>query len=98
MFDLNIVSKRYFTVKINNTILHVEPPKIKVLKKITALSKSRNEDAMEDLSEAVKMILNKNKKNYKVTSELVDELDFDQLNSILTAYFEWLSTEKNSKN
>lgn len=53
---------------------------------------------MEDLAEAVVMILNKNKSGYKITSELVDELDLDQMNEILTAYFEWLSKEKNSPN
>ncbi|WP_366914626.1 hypothetical protein [Clostridium sp.] len=79
-------------------ILDVEPPKLKVLKKITALSKSKNEDAIDDLAEAVGMILNKNKSGYKITSEMVDDLDLDQMNEVLTAYFEWLSKEKNSPN
>lgn len=98
MFDISTVNKRYFVIKINDITLEVEPPKIKMLKKITALSKSRNEDAMDDLAEAVRMILSKNKTGYKVPEEIIDELDFDQLNEILTAYFEWLSKEKNSKN
>lgn len=98
MFDVSIVSKRYFDIKIGDISLEVEPPKIKVLKKITALSKARNEDAMEDLSSAISMILNKNKSGYKVSDELIDELDFDQMNEILTAYFEWLAKSKNSPN
>nr|WP_300380080.1 hypothetical protein [Clostridium sp.] len=98
MFDISIVNKRYFNIKINDVILDVEPPKLKVLKKITALSKSKNEDAIDDLAEAVGMILNKNKSGYKITSEMVDDLDLDQMNEVLTAYFEWLSKEKNSPN
>lgn len=98
MFDISTVSKRYFLIKINEISLEIEPPKVKTLKKITALSKAKEEDAMDDLAEAVGIILNKNKAGYKVTEDLVDELDFDQLNEILKAYFEWLSKRKNSPN
>ncbi|MGJ8756269.1 hypothetical protein [Clostridium botulinum] len=97
MFDISTVSKRYFDIRINGVILEVEPPKLKALKKITNLSKSKDEEAIDDLTEAVKMILSKNKSKHDVT-ELIDELDFDQLSQILTAYFEWLAREKNSKN
>jgi hypothetical protein len=98
MFDINTVAKRYFTIKLDDMVLEIEPPKLKVLKKITSLSKARNEDAMEDLAEAVGMILSKNKSSYKVPQEIIDELDLDQMNEILTAYFQWLNREKNSKN
>ena len=76
----------------------MRPPKIKALKKITALSKSRDEDAMSDLSTAVGMILSKNKAGYIVPDDVIDDLDLDQMNKILTAYFEWLSKSKNSPN
>lgn len=98
MFDISTVSKRYFSIKINGVALEVEPPKLKTLKKITSLSKSRNEDAMNDLAEAVGMLLNKNKSNYQVSEDFIDDLDFDQMNEILTAYFEWLAKSKNSPN
>ncbi|GCD13127.1 hypothetical protein [Clostridium tagluense] len=98
MFDLNIVSKRYFTIKIGELVLEVEPPKLKALKKITALSKAKNEDTMDELAEAVGMILSKNKSGHNVPDELIDELDLDQMSQILTAYFEWLSKAKNSPN
>lgn len=114
IFDINSVNKRYWDIKLNVTLtkiineeeveenielkLEVEPPKLKALKKITSLSKSRNEEAMDDLSEAVRMILNKNKEKRKVSNEIMEELDLDQLSAILTAYFEWLGKEKNSKN
>jgi hypothetical protein len=98
MFDLNTVNRRYFSIKLNDLELEVEPPKLKALKKITALSKARNEDAITDLAEAVGMILSKNKKKYIVPEEIIDELDLDQMSDILTAYFEWLGKEKTSKN
>ncbi|WP_291634541.1 hypothetical protein [Clostridium sp.] len=114
MFDINSVNKRYWDIKLNVTIekivddkeieedvelnLQVEPPKLKALKKITSLSKVRDEDAIEDLSEAVRMILNKNKNKTKVSDEVMNELDLDQLSAILTSYFEWLGKEKISKN
>lgn len=98
MFNINTVSKRYFSIKIGDLALDVEPPKLKALKKITSLAKSRNEDAIDDLAEAVGMILSKNKANYKVPDELIDELDLDQMNQILTAYFEWLAKTKNDPN
>ncbi len=75
-----------------------EPPKIKALKKLTTLSKSKGEDTMENLSEAIKMILRKNKNNINVSDDLVEELDLDEMNEILTAYFEWIANSKNSPN
>lgn len=98
MFDLNTVNRRYFSIKLNDLELEVEPPKLKALKKITSLSKARDEDAIGDLAEAVGMILNKNKKKYIVSEDVIDELDLDQMSDILTAYFEWLGKEKTSKN
>lgn len=98
MFDISVINRRYFDIKIGDLTLEVEPPRIKTLKKIMSLSKSRSEETMNDLAEAVCMILNKNKSGCVVASEVVDELDLDQLNEILTAYFEWLSKEKSSKN
>lgn len=107
MFDISKINKRYFEIQISveddegqehSAHLEVEPPRIKALKKITALSKVREEDAMNDLSAAIAMILNKNKEKYKVPDEIIDNLDFDQMDGILSEYFEWLSKEKNSKN
>jgi hypothetical protein len=98
MFDTSLVNKRYFDITIEGVQLQVEPPKLKTLKKITSLSKVKKEDSIEELTEAVKMMLNKNKDNYTVSDELVEELDFDQLTSILTSFFEWLNNTKNSKN
>jgi len=106
MFDLNTVNMRYFGIKLTvmveetkkELVLEVEPPKLKALKRITTLSKSRKEEMLDDLTEAVGIILSKNKDHKKVTEEFMGELDFDQLLAILDAYFEWLGKEKNSPN
>ena len=90
MLDINTISKRYFTVKIGNVTLEVEPPQLKALKQITSLSQSTGDDAITDLAEAVAMILNKNKNKYK-SNKLVEELDIDQMFEILHQYFDWLS-------
>jgi len=106
MFDVSIVNKRYFEIKLNvvvdgiekEIVLEIEPPKLKALKKITSLRKAKEEESIDGLTEAIMMILRKNKSRYVVSSEVVDELDIDEMNAILTAYFEWLNKEKNSKN
>lgn len=98
MFDVNTVNKRYFSIKLNNLELEVEPPKLKQLKKIMSLSKVRDEDTLKDLAEVIRMILSKNTKRYIVSEEIIDDLDLDQMNDILAAYFDWLGKEKTSKN
>lgn len=96
MFDVSTINKRYFDIKIAKLELEVEPPKVKTLKKILKLSESK--DSLSDLAEAVKMVLNKNKSGYVVSDKITDELDYDQLDGILTAFFEWLGKSKNSPN
>lgn len=98
MFDMNEVSKRYFTAKINNIKIEIEPPKIKTLKKIMAAAKKANENAMDDLAEAIKMLLNKNKTGYKIPDKVIDEMDYDQITEILDAFFSWLNKNKKDPN
>lgn len=105
MFDIKSVNKRYFELKLSmdtdkgdKTIkLKVEPPKLKVIKLITSITKSKD-NTLEDLAQAIKMILDKNKDGVKVPIEYIEELDMDQMNSLLTSYFKWLQENKNSKN
>lgn len=99
MFDLSAINKRYFEIKINEIVLEVEPPKVKTLKKIVNLQKNaRREDGLDDMTDAVIKLLSKNKDRREVPVELIDDLDFDELSQILTAFFEWLTGVKNSKN
>lgn len=108
MFDINGINKRYFEVTLHKTndegeieksiSLEVEPPKLKVLKKITILQKVKDETAIDDLIDSIKLILNKNKEKKKVDEEYIDDLDMDQMNRLLTSYFDWLNESKNSPN
>lgn len=98
MLDISTIGKRYFSVKINSLALDVEPPKMKVLKKIMALSKTKSAEAIDDLTEAVGMILSKNKTGYKVPDDVIDELDLDQMVEIIAEYFKWLGEVRNSPN
>lgn len=90
MFDVSSINKRYFKVIINGKEIEVEPPKIKALRRISELAKKQSEDPVNDLYVAVSMILSKNRTGYKVPEEVIDELDTDQLNGILEAYFNWI--------
>jgi len=99
MFDLNTINKRYFEIKIGEQILEIEPPSKKMLNKITSLSGVKDgKKATDGLYDAVEMILNKNKTGKKITEDTVSDLNLDQVNGIITAYFNWLNETKNSKN
>lgn len=99
------IKTRYFTMKLKNgKILNIEPPKLKVLKKISALSKIEEtgelkEKDIENLSEAVSLALSKNKQKFKITAEQVeDDYDIDEILSLLNNYFEWINSTHNEKN
>ena len=108
MFDINGINKRYFEVTLYETTdegeikdsikLEVEPPKLKVLKKITRLSKAKEENTIEDLTDSIRLILNKNKAKTKVSEVFIEDLDMDQMDMLLTEYFNWLNNSKNSPN
>jgi len=107
MFDISTVSKRYFSIKLTvegddgkekKIELDIEPPKLKTLKKLVAVSKAAKEDAIDELSAAIQKLFSKNKAGYNVPEEYVDSLDYDQLMQILTAYFDWLDETKKDPN
>lgn len=102
MFDLQGVNKRYFGVTLHledesKIEINVEPPKLKVLKRLTSLAKSKEEDVIENLEGAITDLLNKNKEKIKV-DKYVEEFSIDEMQQLLTAFFKWLNQEKNSKN
>lgn len=99
MFDVSTVSKRYFEVRIAGKDLSVEPPKLKKLRQFMELAKVRNEDVVDNLTEALSGILSKNKAGYTVSADFVEEnLNFDEMNDLLTQYFEWVGQERNAPN
>ena len=105
MYDMSTLVKRYFSITLDDgRTLELEPPKLKVLKKISQLSKLTNGDELtvsdiESLSSAIALSLSKNKSNVKITSDEVEEMfDIDGMYDFLTKYFNWVSEIQNSKN
>jgi hypothetical protein len=99
MFDVSSITKRYFDIKIKDLMLEVEAPNLTTMKKILVLTGALNESSMEDLGEAVEIILNKNKSNYTVPSEIInDELEYDQLKAIVVNFLQWVILNKKSPN
>lgn len=105
MFDMSNLVKRYFPITLEDgRKLELEPPKLKVLKRISQLSKLTNggeltAEDIESLSTAIALSLSKNKTNVLVTSEEVEEMfGIDDMYDFLTKYFNWVSEIQNSKN
>ena len=105
MYDMTKLKTRYFDIKLKSgKILNVEPPKLKVLKKVAALSEIKDTDNLgekdiENLTTAVSIALSKNRQNFKITSEQVEEnYDIDEIVDLLNNYFDWVNSIQNSKN
>lgn len=107
MYDMSTLVKRYFTITLDDgRTLELEPPKLKVLKKISQLSKltgaSDGELTVEDiesLSSAIALSLSKNKSNVNITPDEVEDMfDIDGMYDFLTKYFGWVSEIQSSKN
>lgn len=105
MYDMTRLQTRYFDTKLKNgKILNIEPPKLKVLKKIAALSNIKNteelsENDIDNLIEAISLALSKNKQNYKVSVDFVEEnYDIDEIMDFMNNYFGWVEEIQKSKN
>lgn len=104
MYDMSVLKKRYFSMKLKNGLrLDVEPPTVKSLKKIMKLSnvdaENFNEEDFNGLTEGLAIALSKNKQNKKISTEFIDEnFTIDEIQSLLTEYFGWVDSIKNEKN
>lgn len=103
MYDMTKLVTRYFKVKLKNQkIIDVEPPKLKVFREVTKLAKlvdDFGEDEIDSLTKAVSLALSKNRQNYKVSPEQIEEwLNYDELYDLLINYFSWVNEVTNSKN
>lgn len=107
MFDVTTLSKRYFGLRLTieaddgkrDIRLEIEPPKLKTMKRLMALSKAgEDENQIDMLTDAMQKLLSKNKSGYKVPRELIEELDFDELQAILEAFLSWIAEVQNQKN
>ena len=106
MFDVTTLSKRYFGLRLTveaddgkrDIDLEIEPPKLKTMKRLMALSKSgEDENQIDMLTDAMQKLLSKNKSGYKVPRELIEELNFDELQAILEAFLSWIAEVQNLK-
>lgn len=103
MFDMTRYIPRYFNLKLKNgKVIDVEPPKIKVLKKILKLCGVKDEMTEKDFENiilATSMALSKNKQNYKISTDWLEENhNIDELQDLLVSYFNWVDEIQNSKN
>lgn len=100
MYDILSVTKRAFAVKLHckdengtdhATELELFPPKIKVLRELTACKND-----IDSMQKSVKKMLSNNKNGFVVPDEYIDGMDTDELSGLLTAYFQWvIDTKKN---
>lgn len=105
MYDMTKYQVRYFDVKLKKgKIINVEPPKMKVLKKISTLSNIQNNNELTErdianLTEAVSLAISKNKQGYKVSAENIDEeYNIIEIMDFLNNYFSWVNEIHESKN
>jgi hypothetical protein len=100
MFDINSVNVDHFKINLdNNEVIDINPPKIKVLKKIMALTKVTDETAINEVSIALQMILNSNKQGKVFDDNYIDEkFTLQNMKEFLKEYFKWVSSIKNSPN
>lgn len=97
MLDLTRINIRTFEVKFSDsTTLILNPPKIKVLKKIMSVASTNN---IEDLITGIALILNSNKNDKKINEKWVeDNITFDEMLSLTKEYFTWVTEIQNNPN
>ena len=105
MLDLSVYKSRYYEVKLDeNTIINIEPPKRKQLKKILSLTKSINEQNLgesdiDNLYDAAEIALSKNKENKQFsTDDIENYLDLAALVAFFDGYYTWVMENVNQKN
>jgi len=100
MFDINSLNVDHFKINLeNNEIIDINPPKIKVLKKIMTLTKVTDETAIDEISNAILLILNSNKQGKKFNQDYIDEnFTIQNMQEFLKQYFKWVSSIQNNPN
>lgn len=103
------LKKRYFALTFTNGLkIEIEPPKLKVIKKIMHLAKmdtsnmeegDLDANAFEDLILGTSMALSKNKQNRKISTDFIEEhMNIDEIQDVLKAYFDWVQEIQKQKN
>jgi len=96
MFQISCVKTRYFEFEApdNLKVLHIEPPKLKTLNR---LSKLRSDASPEEMTGIIATIISKNRENRKVDSKLIMEwMNSDQLAAFIKAFLGWLNDTKDN--
>lgn len=100
MFEINGVPTRYFELKTpEGRVLHIEPPKLKTLNRLSNWYKRKGLDVRETC-ELVSIIISKNREQYRVKADIIMEwLDPDQLAAFLGEFLDWVNgVRKNDPN
>lgn len=105
MYDMTKLKTRYFNMRLKNgKIIDIEPPRLKILRKISALSNTKESEELSEIDiknliEATALALNKNRQGYKVTAEIIEEhYNIEDIMDFLNNYFDWINETQNLKN
>ncbi|MEI3355783.1 MAG: hypothetical protein V8R81_01630 [Clostridia bacterium] len=105
MYDMTKIKERYWQIRLRTgKVLNIEVPKLKVLKRITKLSKvadtnNMTEEDMENLITALSIALSRNREQFKISEQWIEEnININDVQDILNKYFEWVSDIQNLKN
>lgn len=95
MFKLSSVASRYFKMEApdNHRVLHIEPPKLKTLKRLNAWGKNRG--SVDEAAQIVAAIISKNREGRNVSADMVMTwMNSDQLSAFLGEFLSWLNNTK----
>lgn len=99
MLNLNELNIRTFDVKLKSgEILHINPPKVKVLRKTQDLLKKSDKD-IELIVDATVMVLNSNSKKKVFDRKYVEEnFDVNDIVKVLQGYLSWVAQIQKNPN
>ena len=99
MLNLNELNIRTFDVKLKSgEVLHINPPKVKVLRKTQDLLKKSDKD-IELIVDATVMVLNSNSKKKVFDRKYVEEnFDVNDIVKVLQGYLSWVAQIQKNPN
>lgn len=85
MVDLDFYTTRTIDFKLGGKVVSVQEPPAKIIKKMTALGKVKDEEKVLDKQyEIVADILNNNTSNMKFSKEMIERYPQSMINAIIT--------------
>lgn len=89
---------RYFNVTFksddgNSQLVDVKPAKIKLLNKLSLISKD-SENSLDEFITLISKIFSRNRQNIDV-SEYIQDLDIDEMYQLINEYTNWLQENPN---